>query len=108
MTQKKIHAINLLMVISLKIIFLPRSQYGRSVSIVKSKISKSMMPIYSSILMSSLLLSGITVELQTFETRSTFFSEDKSVPEFLIAQAINQMVYADSDQNSPPDRGTGR
>jgi hypothetical protein len=67
-----------------------------------------MMPIYSSILISSLLLGGITVEPQSIETRSTFFSQDKPVPEFLTSQAVNQMFYADSDRNTPPDRGSGR
>jgi hypothetical protein len=67
-----------------------------------------MMRLYSSILMSSLILSGIAVKAQSFETRSTFFSEGKSFPEFLTAQVPNPMFYADSDRDTLPERGSGR
>jgi hypothetical protein len=67
-----------------------------------------MIRIYSSILMSSLLLSTTAVNAQSLETRSTFLSQDKSVTEFLTSQVQNQNFYADSDQESLPERGTGR
>ncbi len=71
-----------------------------------------MIRIYSSILMSSLLLSSTAVNAQSLETRSTFFSQDKSVTESLIAKVENQSLYADSDANSSkdslPERGSGR
>ncbi|MEG4317745.1 MULTISPECIES: heterocyst-inhibiting protein PatX [unclassified Microcoleus] len=67
-----------------------------------------MMRLYSSILISSLLLSGIAVKAQSFETRSTFFSQDNSAPEIITALADTQIFYADNDQNDPPERGGGR
>lgn len=67
-----------------------------------------MIRIYSSILMSSLLLSATAVNAQSLETRSTFLSQDKSVSEFLTSQVQNQKIYADSDQETVPERGTGR
>lgn len=67
-----------------------------------------MMRVYSSILMSSLLLSSTAVNAQSVETRSTFFSQDKSVTEFSTAQAENQIFYADSDKETLPERGSGR
>ncbi len=63
---------------------------------------------YSSILMSSLLLSSAAVNTQSLETRSTFLSQDKSVTELLTVQVENQNFYADGDQESLPERGTGR
>ena len=67
-----------------------------------------MMRVYSSILMSSLLLSCTAVNAQSVETRSTFFSQDKSVTEFLTAQVENQTFYADRDRETLPERGSGR
>jgi hypothetical protein len=67
-----------------------------------------MMRVYSSILMSSLLLSSTAVSAQSLETRSTFLSQDKSVTELLTSQAPNQTFYADSDQETLPERGSGR
>ncbi len=58
--------------------------------------------------MSSLLLSSAAVNAQSLETRSTFLSQDKSVTESLTSQVQNQIFYADSDQETVPERGTGR
>lgn len=66
-----------------------------------------MVRLYSSILMSSLLVSGIAVQDQSFETRSAFFSQHKSAAEFLTAQS-EQTFYADSDKDTLPERGSGR
>ena len=68
------------------------------------------MRVYSSILMSSLLLSGTAVNAQSLETRSTFFAQHNSAPEILTALADTQTFYADADndKNEPPERGTGR
>ncbi|MCC3408465.1 MAG: hypothetical protein JGK17_23340 [Microcoleus sp. PH2017_10_PVI_O_A] len=67
-----------------------------------------MMRLYSSMLMSTLLLSSTAVNAQSLETRSTFFSQDKSVPELLTAQANAQIFYADNDKDTLPERGSGR
>lgn len=68
-----------------------------------------MMRVYSSIRMSSLLLSGIAVKAQSIETRSTFFSQDNSAPEIITALADTQSFHADTDQDTLPDeRGSGR
>ncbi|MEG3843411.1 heterocyst-inhibiting protein PatX [Microcoleus sp. herbarium14] len=66
-----------------------------------------MMRLYSSILMSSLLLSGTAVNAQSLETRSTFFAPDNSAPEFLTAVADTQIFY-DNDKETPPNRGDRR
>jgi len=75
------------------------------------------MRVYSSLLMSSLLLSATAVNAQSLETRSTFFAQDNPGPEFLTALADTQSLYAahdqeqDKDKNKkpkPPERGTGR
>ncbi|MEG4248163.1 hypothetical protein QUB37_16180 [Microcoleus sp. AT3-A2] len=67
-----------------------------------------MMRVYSSILMSSLLLSCTAVNAQSLETRSTFFAQDNSAPEILTAVAETQTFYEDYDKNKPPGRGDGR
>lgn len=67
-----------------------------------------MMRLYSSMLMSTLLLSSTAVNAQSLETRSTFFSQNKSAPEIMRVQANAQIFYADNDQNDPPQRGGGR
>ncbi|MEG4116980.1 hypothetical protein QUA43_05715 [Microcoleus sp. N9_B4] len=67
-----------------------------------------MMRVYSSILMSSVLLSGTAVNTQSFETRSTFFAQHNSAPEILTALADTQTFYADNDKDTPPERGSGR
>ncbi|MEG4856769.1 hypothetical protein QUB75_02685 [Microcoleus sp. K1-B6] len=67
-----------------------------------------MMRVYSSILMSSLLLSGTAVNAQSLETRSTFFAQDNSAPEILTAIADSQTFYDKEPDNKPPGRGTGR
>ena len=67
-----------------------------------------MMRLYSSILMSSLLLSATAVNAQNLETRSTFFSQDKSASELSTPQLENQTFYADNDKETLPERGGGR
>ncbi|MEG4234666.1 hypothetical protein QUA40_21555 [Microcoleus sp. Pol11C3] len=67
-----------------------------------------MMRVYSSILMSSLLLSAGAVNAQSLETRSTFFAQDNSASEILTAVADTQTLYDNDQDNKPPNRGTGR
>jgi len=73
-----------------------------------------MMRLYSSILMSSLLLSGTAVKAQSIETRSTFFAQDNSAPEMIAAFTDTQIFYADKnkdkdkDKDTLPERGSGR
>lgn len=67
-----------------------------------------MMRVYSSILMSSLLLSAGAVNAQSLETRSTFFAQDNSASEILTDLADTQTFYADNDKDTPPERGSGR
>ncbi|MEG4085368.1 heterocyst-inhibiting protein PatX [Microcoleus sp. POL10_C6] len=66
-----------------------------------------MMRVYSSILMSSLLLSGTAVNAQSLETRSTFFAQDNSAPEILTALPDTQSLY-DNEKDTAPGRGDGR
>jgi hypothetical protein len=73
-----------------------------------------MMRVYSSLLMSSLLMSGTAVNAQSLETRATFFAQGNPNPEFLTALADTQSLYADhdkdqdKDQDTAPERGSGR
>ena len=73
-----------------------------------------MMRVYSSLLMSSLLLSGTAVNAQSLETRSTFFAQGNPGPEFLTALADTQSLYTehekepDKDKDTAPERGSGR
>lgn len=71
-----------------------------------------MMRVYSSLLMSSLLLSATAVNAQSLETRSTFFAQDNPAPEFLTALAHTHSSYnnqeQDKNQDTAPERGTGR
>jgi hypothetical protein len=73
-----------------------------------------MMRVYSSLLMSSLLMSGTAVNAQSLDTRSTFFAQDNPAPEFLTALADTQSLYADhdtdkdTDKDTVPERGSGR
>jgi hypothetical protein len=73
-----------------------------------------MMRVYSSLLMSSLLMSGTAVNAQSLETRSTFFARDNSNPQILTALADTQSLYADRDkdqdtaQDPAQERGSGR
>lgn len=75
-----------------------------------------MMRVYSSLLMSSLLLSATAVNAQSLETRSTFFAQGNPSPEFLTALADTQSLYADhdkeqdkdKDKETAPERGSGR
>ncbi|MEP6519358.1 heterocyst-inhibiting protein PatX [Microcoleus vaginatus] len=67
-----------------------------------------MMRVYSSILMSSLLLSAGAVNAQSLETRSTFFAQDNSAPEILTTLAGTLTFDADNGKDEPPPRGTGR
>jgi hypothetical protein len=88
--------------------FCPDSRVQAAYQEVENTTQNSMMRLYSSILISSLLLSGIAVKAQSFETRSTFFARDNSAPEIITAQADTQIFYADKDQDNPPQRGGGR
>jgi hypothetical protein len=72
-----------------------------------------MMRVYSSLLMSSLLLSATAVNAQSLETRSsTFFAQGNPGPEILTALAHTQSLYADhekeQDTDAAPERGSGR
>ena len=67
-----------------------------------------MIRLYSSILISSLLLSSTAVNAQSLQTRSTFLSQDKSASELSKAQLENQTFYGDADRETPPERGSGR
>ncbi|MCU0544110.1 MAG: hypothetical protein MUE44_18365 [Oscillatoriaceae cyanobacterium Prado104] len=68
-----------------------------------------MIRVYSSLLLSSLLLSGTSVQAQNLETRSTLFSQDASVSEFSTAIPESQTFYSDSsDRDKLPERGSGR
>ena len=72
------------------------------------------MRVYSSLLMSSLLLSGTAVNAQSLETRATFFAQDNPGSEILTALADTQSSYADhekeqdKDKDTAPERGSGR
>ena len=66
------------------------------------------MHLYSSILISSLLLSGTAVNAQSLETRSTFLSQNNSASESFTAQADTQSFHADTDKDVLPERGGGR
>jgi len=73
-----------------------------------------MMRVYSSLLMSSLLLIATAVNAQSLETRSTFFAQDNPGSEVLTALADTQSLYADhekqqdKDKDKPPEQGSGR
>jgi len=73
-----------------------------------------MMRVYSSFLMSSLLLTATAVNAQSLETRSTFFAQDNPGREFLTALADTPSLYADhdkeqdKDKDTAPERGSGR
>ncbi|MEK0186946.1 MAG: hypothetical protein EAZ78_17115 [Oscillatoriales cyanobacterium] len=67
-----------------------------------------MMRTYSSILMSTLLLSSTPVNAQSLQIPQTFFSQDKSVPELLTSQADNPTSSTETDKDSAPERGSGR
>jgi hypothetical protein len=75
---------------------------------VENTTRNSMMRLYSSILMSSLLLSGIAVKAQSIETRSTFFSQNNSAPEIITALADTQTSNSDTNKEVAPERGSGR
>ena len=62
-----------------------------------------MIRFYSSILISSILLSSTTVHAQSLQTRSTFLSQDKSASELSTAKLENQTFYTDSDSGSKPE-----
>ena len=73
-----------------------------------------MMRVYSSLLMSSLLMNGSAVNAQSLETRSTFFAQDNPGSEFLTALADTQSLFADHEKeqdketDTAPERGSGR
>ncbi|WP_341738432.1 hypothetical protein [Microcoleus sp. CAWBG640] len=66
-----------------------------------------MMRTYSSILMSTLLLSSTPVNAQSLQIPQTFFAEHKSVPELLTSQA-DPNSSTETDKDSAPERGSGR
>lgn len=67
-----------------------------------------MMRVYSSILLSSLLLSATSVKAQNLETRSSLFSEGGSVSEISTAIPDNRTFHSDGDRDKLPERGSGR
>lgn len=88
--------------------FCPDSRVQAAYQEVENTTRNSMMRLYSSMLMSTLLLSGTAVNAQSLETRSTFFSQDKSAPEIITVQPNAQTFYADNDKDTLPERGSGR
>ncbi len=66
------------------------------------------MRVYSSILMSSLLLTAGAVNAQSLETRSTFFAQDNPAPEILTVLADTQTLYDNDKDTKAPERGEGR
>jgi hypothetical protein len=73
-----------------------------------------MMRVYSSLLMSSLLMSATADNAQNLETRSTFFAQGNPGSEILTTLADTQSLYADNDKgqdkdkDTAPERGSGR
>ncbi|MBE9092633.1 heterocyst-inhibiting protein PatX [Tychonema sp. LEGE 07203] len=67
-----------------------------------------MMRVYSSIMMSSLLLSATAVNAQSLESRSTFLSQDSSASEIITPRFDTQSFHADTDKDTLPERGSGR
>ena len=67
-----------------------------------------MMRVYSSILMSSLLLSAGAVNAQSLETRSTFFAQDNSASEIFTVLGESQSLYDNDKDTKAPERGQGR
>ena len=72
------------------------------------------MRVYSSLLMSSLLLIATAVNAQSLETRSTFLAQGNPNPQILTALADTPSLYADRDkdqdtaQDTVEERGSGR
>ena len=103
--------------VSRQFIFFTRiAEYRLRIKKWKIQTPNFMMRVYSSLLMSSLLLTATAVNAQSLETRSTIFAQDNPGPEFLTALADTQSLYADhdkdtdknTDKDQPPDRGDGR
>lgn len=67
-----------------------------------------MIRVYSSLLLSSLLLSATSVKAHNLEIRSPLFDREGSVSEFSTALPENQTFYSDSDRDKLPERGSGR
>src|SRR4028118_728689 len=99
--------------VSRPFIFFTRiAEYRLRIKKWKIQTPNFMMRVYSSLLMSSLLLTATAVNAQSLETRSTFFAQDNPDPEFLTALANTQSLYAHHEEeqgkDKAPARGTGR
>src|SRR4028119_2438092 len=93
--------------VSRPFIFFTRiAEYRLRIKKWKIQTPNFMMRVYSSLLMSSLLMSGTAVNAQSLETRSTFFAQDNPGPEFLTALADTQSLYADKDKEQDKDKDT--
>lgn len=88
--------------------FCPDSRVQAAYQEVENSTRNSMMRLYSSMLMSTLLLSSTAVNAQSLETGSGFCYQDKSAPEILRVQVNDQIFYADNDKDTLPERGSGR
>ncbi|MEO6860590.1 MAG: hypothetical protein ABI180_03410 [Microcoleus sp.] len=89
-------------------LFYPDTRVEAAYQEVENTTRSSMMRLYSSVLISSLLLSGTAVNAQSLETRSTFFAQDNSAPKIITAVADTQSFYDKDQDNTPPRRGEGR
>ena len=99
--------------VSRQFIFFPRIvEYRLRIKKWKIQTPNFIMRVYSSLLMSSLLLTATAVNAQSLETRSTFFAQDNPSPEFLTVLADTESLYADNDKeqdkDTAPERGSGR
>ena len=101
--------------ISRQFIFFPRiAEYRLRIKKWKIQTPNFIMRVYSSLLMSGLLLSATAVNAQSLETRSTFFAQSNPGPAFLTALANTQILYEhhekeqDKDKDTAPERGSGR
>ena len=101
--------------VSPQFIFFTRiAEYRLRIKKWKIQTPNFIMRVYSSLLMSGLLMSGTAVNAQSLETRSTFFAQGNPGPEFLTAVAHTQSLYADNDKeqdkdkDTAPERGSGR
>ncbi|HLO49186.1 MAG TPA: hypothetical protein VK211_12280 [Kamptonema sp.] len=66
------------------------------------------MRVYTTLILSTLLLIGTAVRAQSFEPHSPLSSDTHSVRELLADTAENQTVQASNDNDMSPERGSGR
>ena len=66
------------------------------------------MRLYTSILLSSLLLMGTAVKAQSFESHSAVSSDSHAVNKLLAVQSDNYTVKANNESEVSPERGSGR